>query len=185
MFCGKVTEAWEGMECWEKDGIARSRSTCVHLVFLSKIVSAGGLLETMPWQCWCLSLIAEWLCALLKAQVRCHLSVKTFEVIPPTTALLQPQLPAQTELWLMQDVRDVSLSFRSRMTGRQQQSSHLHMAWPYGSCPHTLALPLFLSEADPSWALDFKSHLLKDIVPTKIYLPHFSLSILFYIQKIQ
>lgn len=181
---GKVIEAWD---VGRMIGLPEEGQHVSSLVFLSKITSAGGLLETMPWQCGCL--IAAWLCALLKAQVRCLLSVKTFEVIPPTTALLQPQLPAQTLLWLMRDVRDASLSFRSRMTGRQQQSSYCHMDWPSGSCSYTLALPLFLSEADPSWALDFKSHLLTDTVSTKIYPPpcsiYFSLSTLFYIEKTQ
>lgn len=43
---------------------------------------------------------------------------------------------------MRRDVHDVSLSFRSRTPGRQQQSSHYHMDWPSWICAHTLAFPL-------------------------------------------
>lgn len=71
-------------------------------------------------------------------------SVKLWRVILPTTALPRHLLLcAQTAVWLMQwDVHDVSLSFRSRTPGRQQQSSHYHMGWPSWIYAHTLAFPL-------------------------------------------
>lgn len=110
-------------------------------------------------------------------------------LIPPTRDPRSKCFCLFRPVWLMEwAVYCVSLSFRSRRTGRQQRSSHYHTEWPSWSPAYTVSLPphkTWQAHA-PAWGslflctLDFISHLLKDFLPIAIYLPSHSTHFTFF-----